>query len=286
MFELKKGLERVNDQVEHVKRKVENLECGAMSEKLQESVRNIVKDELEKENVEETLEKLESMKDLIEKQEINKLEEKCKDIENISKFMDAKAKEQELEMEDRARRQKGLIIFKLPESDKAEVSDKIKEDKERVNQILDEIGVEEKPVFMKRLFGKKDRVRRTKAGQATSNSENIEPEIKAAPFLVKFESQSVRDEVISKYIGAMKDGKEEDFEGEEERLYHTVNIQRDMTRKEREEDLKLYKELKDKREMSKNCQDERAHWVRRHGRVINIGRYPRGRMDQRDATGH
>ena len=117
MFDLKRGLDRVTDQVEHVKRKVENIECGAIPDRLQESVREIVKEELRKEEVGETLEKLESVKQFMDKQDMNNLDEKCKQFESISKFMDDKAKEQEMEMEDRQRRQTNLIIFKLPESE-------------------------------------------------------------------------------------------------------------------------------------------------------------------------
>ena len=284
MFELKKGLDKVTDQVEHVKRKVENLECGAMPVGLEESVRNVVKDELRKEEVEETLEKLESVKDLISKHEVNNLEDNCKRLETISKFMDDKAKEQQLEMEDRHRRQTNLIIFKLPESEAEEITDKINEDKEKVKQILDEIGAECKPIFMKRLFGKNERTRRRHPN--SSNEASAVNDIKSAPLFLKFQNQYARDEVLQNFIGAMKDAKEDDFEGEDNRLYHRVNIQRDMTPKEREEDFRLYKELKEMQAMSKNSKDERARWVRRQGKIVNIGKYPRGRMDQRAATEH
>ena len=100
---------------------------------------------------------------------------------------------------------------------------------------------------------------------------------------MKFDSQNSRDEVLKKYIGAVKDAKEDDYENEENRLYLTVNIQRDMTRKERDEDLRLHKELKEKKQIAKISNDTRAKWVRRQGRIINIGRYPRSRIDQREA---
>ena len=284
MTNMKKGLDKVADQIEHVKRKVENIECGAMPTALENSVRNLVREELKKEDVEETLEKLESVKEIISKQD--NFEDRCKQLESINKFMDDKAKEQELEMEDRRHRQTNLIIFKLPESNEQEIDDKIKEDRQRVEQILDEIGAESKPVFIKRLIGKKERVKRInrKSDSQQGASASVNDEIKMAPLLLKFGNQNARDEVLTNYIGCMRDGKEDNFEGEEERLYHTVNIQRDMTLKEREEDLRLYKELKDKREMSKNCNDQNAHWVRRFGRIINIGKYPRGRQDQRAAS--
>lgn len=284
MFDLKKGLDRVTDQVEHVKRKVENIECGAMPERLQESVREIVKDELRKDEVEETLEKIESVKQFIDKQDMKNLDEKCKQFESISKFMDDKAKEQEMEMDDRQRRQTNLIIFKLPESEAVDIKDKIKEDREKVEQILDELGADNKPFFMKRLISKKEKERRrAKAADEEKGATASSDEIYASPLFMRFENQNARDEVLKKYIGAIKDAKEDDYEGEENRLYLTINIQRDMTRKEREEDLRLHNELKEKKQMSKNSNDTRAHWVRRQGRIINIGRYPRGRFDQREA---
>ena len=142
---------------------------------------------------------------------------------------------------------------------------------------------------MKRLISKKDKERRRiKATEeqkgATALSEHNE--VNASPLLMKFESQNARDEVLKKYIGATKDAKVDEYEGEENRLYLNINIQRDMTRKERDEDLRLYKELKEKKQMAKNSNDTKARWVRRQGRIINIGRYPRSRIDQREARQH
>ena len=286
MFELRRGLDKVTDRVEHISRKVENLECGAMPEKLEKSVRNIVRDELKSEEVEETLEKLESVKELIDKQGMQTLDDNSKHLESISKFMDDKAREQELEIEDRKRRQSNLIVFKLPESNAEELKDKFQDDQDRVNEILEEIGADSKPVYMKRLISKTERDRRAKPTKKIEGaSKSVEnEEVLAAPLLMKFKNQMDRDEVLEKYIGAVKDAKDDNFEGEEDRLYLKLNIQRDMTVKEREEDLKLYNELKEKKAMSKNLKDERARWVRREGRIINIGRYPRGRMEQRDAN--
>ena len=116
MFELKRGLDKVTDQVEHVKRKVENIECGAMPEKLEQLVQKILREEMKSDKVEKTLEKLETVKEIIDKQGLQNLEDKSKHLESISKLMGEKAREQELEMEDRQRRQSNLIIFKLAES--------------------------------------------------------------------------------------------------------------------------------------------------------------------------
>lgn len=282
MTSMKKGLDKVTDQIEHVKRKVENIECGAMPPALENSVRNVVREELRKEDVEETLQKIDTVKEMIDKQDMTNLSDRCKQLETINKFMNDKAKEQEIEIEERRRRQTNLIVFKLPESNEEEFEDKIKEDRQKVEQILDEIGVDSKPVFMKRLISKKEREKRRKIKQDERQGASAKvEEVHMAPLLVKFQNCFARDEVLKNYIGAMRDGKEEDFEGEDERLYHTVTLQRDMTLKERDEDLKLHNELKEKRQASKNSKDDNAHWVRRNGKIINIGRYPRGRQDQR-----
>ena len=42
---------------------------------------------------------------------------------------------------------------------------------------------------------------------------------------------------------------------------------------EREEEDRLYTELKSRRQDSKESGDEKAKWVRRRGRVVNIGNY-------------
>ena len=49
-------------------------------------------------------------------------------------------------------------------------------------------------------------------------------------------------------------------------------MRKDLTVQEREEEDRLYAELKGRRQDSKESGDDKAKWVRR-GRVVNIGNY-------------
>ena len=171
-----------------------------------------------------------------------------------------------------------MAIF-VPFLQKAETSpSNQKEDIENIEKIIDEIGAECSPVFSKRLFKRRSKDERRRPNQ----SENAENETKkATPILLKFKSKDERDEVLGRFIAARKDAEEDDFEGEEDRLYLRVRVKRDMTRQEREEDHALYSELREKREQSKNDGDVYAKWVARNGRVVNIGRYPRPHYSRR-----
>ena len=50
-------------------------------------------------------------------------------------------------------------------------------------------------------------------------------------------------------------------------------MRKDLTVQEREEEDRLFAELKKRREEAKNSGDDNARWVRRRGKVINIGKY-------------
>jgi hypothetical protein len=55
----------------------------------------------------------------------------------------------------------------------------------------------------------------------------------------------------------------------------TLTLRKDLTSQERKEEDKLFEELKAKRQQSVQSGDENAHWIRRNGRMVNVGRYPR-----------
>ena len=283
MTSMRKDLDQVAGAVGGLTSRLAKIEHGAISGDLADSIRVLVRDELKSESAEisESMQKFESMREIMASQEIESLEDKCKQLETVSKFMDEKAREQKREQEERLRRQTNLIIFEIPESTAEEGQDRKKEDKEKVDQILEEIGVESEPVFMKRLFKKRGK------GNNDNSSANHNQEKKyCTPLLLKFNSPVARDDVLKKFVAAKIDAEEDDYEGEEERLYLSVRMKRDMTRQERAEDFALYKEQKGKREQSKNEGDVHAKWVIRSGRVINIGRYPRGRFQRRDQQQH
>ena len=289
MFSLRKDLDAVAGAVGGISTRLEKIESGELPQTMEASIRNIVKEEVQNDEVKQQIQKFEKFQDIMNEQRLESLDEKCKQIEEVNKFMNNKAKEQQMEAEDRTRRQTNLIIFDLPESNAPTGEMKKNEDKQAVGQILEEIGVEQSPTFIKRLFrrGRRDEADRqgddnleTQEGAASSNHA-FDPARKT-PLLVKFENQSIRDEALRKFIAAKRDAEEDEYEGEEERLYLTVKMKRDMTRQERDEDFAIYQAIKTRREESKNAGDHFAKWVVRHGRIVNIGRYPRRNYLQRN----
>ena len=289
MFSLRKDIDTVSGAVAGLTTRVENLENGDIPKKMEDSIRKIVKEEASTSNeeVKEQIQKLESFRDILNDQRLETLDENCKQIEAVNKFMIDKAREQQLEAEDRARRNTNLLMFDIPESNAPTGEMKKTDDNQKINPILDEIGVEHSPVFSKRLFKRDTRFTNTNESnenmiEGASNVTSQFYKRKHTPMFVKFANQSVRDEVLSKFIAAKRDAEEDEFEGEEDRLYLTIRMKRDMTKQEREEDFEIYREIKARREQSKNEGDNFARWVQRNGRVVNIGRYPRRPYLQRN----
>lgn len=54
-----------------------------------------------------------------------------------------------------------------------------------------------------------------------------------------------------------------------------VAMRKDLTPIERKEDDNLFKDLKEKREQAKASGDDHALWIRRRGKLVNIGKYPK-----------
>ena len=279
MTSLRKDLDNIAGAVGGITHRLEKIEHGAISGGLADSIRVIVRDEVKtsSDEITESMQKFENMREIMASQEMESLEDKCKQLETVSKFMDEKAREQQREQDDRSRRQTNIIVFDIPESTAEVGEDRKKDDKEKVDQILDEIGAENEPVFMKRFFK-----RRGKVNYNNQNSEQDNGKTQCTPMMLKFNNQASRDDVLKKFISAKKDAEEDEYEGEEDKLYLSIRMKRDMTKQERAEDFALYKEQKSRRDQSKNEGDVHARWVIRSGRVINIGRYPRSRYQQRD----
>lgn len=83
-----------------------------------------------------------------------------------------------------------------------------------------------------------------------------------------FNSEKERDEVLTLAYRSNKNKKDDDA-----KLCNKVVWRKDLTVKEREEEDRLYIELKSKRKESKDSGDDRAHWLRRRGQIVNIGDY-------------
>ena len=277
---LREDLDKVSGAVGNLTERVNKIENGEMSAQMETSIKAIVNEEIKggSDAVQEGIQQIENFREIMHSQKMDSIEDKVRQIETINKFMDDKAKEQRYELEDRTRRQTNLIIFDLPESVEEEGAERKREDIENIEKILDEIGAECRPVFSKRLFKRRSKDVRSQSSQRRENdtgSRDDSDTRKATPILLKFKSKDERDEVLNRYISARKDAEEDEFEGEEERLYLKVKVKRDMTKQEREEDRALYSDIREKREQSKNEGDVYAKWVARNGRAVNIGRYPR-----------
>ena len=169
--------------------------------------------------------------------------------EDIEHILERDRKDQMEELEDRLRRKKNLILFRLAENEEKTTGERKEEDTASVDIILKEIGVNTKPLDIRRL------------GQVKKNG-------KERPLRIIFESEKVRDEVISNAAKVSKEKKDDD-----DRLCSRISMRKDLTKNEREEETRLFIELKKRREEAKNSGDDKANWVRRKGKVINIGRY-------------
>ena len=262
--ELHKDMVKVKGAVGEIESKVERIENGGMIYAMEESYRQITRSEIN-DHESEINRKIDNVNQLLQNTDAEKLNESCKNLETVHKFMDDKVREQRLEDTNRQRRQTNLVIFKVPESKEKEGSKRKEEDEEKVQRIMNEIKVSSVPTRIIRLNKKGNR-----KGNTGTND-------KSRPILVKFSNQFERDETLRKFISAKRqteEENEEENEASEEKLFQQVSMKRDMTIQEMREDTELFQELKKKKEASKNLNDPYAHWIRKNGRVVNIGRYP------------
>ena len=187
-----------------------------------------------------------------------KVASKGLDKKDVEQLVEKQTKIKIKEIEDKARRQTNMIIFRLPEANEETEEEKVSEDETTVTRIIrcELKCANEKPVKMFRLKGNakfKDRPR---------------------PVKVVFKSQSDRDSVLKAFNERKKKTSNDD-----DRLCTQISIRKDMTRSEREADEKLFKELKRRQEQSKAEEDVHAIWIRKQGKVVNVGVYPRQEND-------
>lgn len=177
--------------------------------------------------------------------------------DTVIKLVETQTNEKIAEAEDRAKRQTNLIIFNVPETQADDDKGKKDDDVKSVRQILQEIQSTNQAADVRRLNGKNKQTTR--------------------PVRVSFHSQVARDEVLRSFSTARR-REVKDAEDNDPRLCSKVIMRKDMTPKEREDDLRLYKELKTKQEDSKASGDQYAKWARRNGKIINLGKYPNPSM--------
>lgn len=166
-----------------------------------------------------------------------------RDIKQNMEHIRAKAENQLTpgEIQDREARKDNLIIFGIPEANVTDIEERNNQDMERVRDILSTgLKLDTGIVETRRL--------RSKNGQAPF------------PLRVKLESEKGKWRVIANTCKLAKI-----------EAYKNVYIKRDMTLVEREEDLLLRKELKEKKAESLKQLDG-ANWIIRKGKVTNITR--------------
>ena len=204
--------------------------------------------------LDERLKKQESKQDQVEQLELTgKDQVQAKIIEMIN----VKAKEQQEEAEDRARRSKNLLILGLDEPKKEDRDERKAEETGTVQNTMKEIKCEDckyTPCEIRRLGNFSDKGPR--------------------PLRISFGDQLTRDEVMHAFWKAKKETRENEEVKQSKPIVSKINGRKDLTPSERKDEEKLYKELKEKQEVSKQSGDDNAKWVRRKGKVVNVGKYP------------
>ena len=220
-------ISKVNKRVTSLDTALGQIQNGVFTESMNKTVAGIVREVTESEENEVSGTKNEDIKDLLEKDRKDQMEE----------------------LEDRLRRKKNLIVFRLNEDQNKTADENKADDLTSVEKILKETGVKTKPKDIRRL------------GQAKRDG-------KDRPLRIIFESEKERDETMFAIIKISKERKEED-----DRLCSRISVRKDLTKIEREEENKIFIELKKRREESKASGDDKANWVRRRGKIMNIGKY-------------
>ena len=241
MSYLETQIKITNSKVEEIEKSVSDVKEGIFPERMEEKVRAIANDVMEKSGPGRM-----------------KYSEAVTHVNKVQEIIEQEQKDQMAEIEDRLRRKCNLVIFKLPETEnrvenESEGDRKMnskEEDKKQIETMFKEVGANQVPNDMRRL------------GKYNKDSP------KPRPVRLSFNSEKERDEVLTLAYKSNKNKKDDDG-----KLCNKVVWRKDLTVKEREEEDQLYTELKNKRKESKDSGDDRAHWVRRRGQIVNIGDY-------------
>ena len=171
------------------------------------------------------------------KEMIVNLEEKweSREEEMIKKVMD-KVVEHLGEIQEKEKKKKNIIIFNIPESKKAEIGDRVSDDKKKCEEVF-QGALRIRDAKIERIF----RIGRENNG-------------KIRPVIVELSEVETKWELI-KRSKCLKD--------EDNPEMKQVIIAPDLTRKEREENDKLREELKQRRQNG-------GRWIIRKGKVIKL----------------
>ena len=150
------------------------------------------------------------------------------------------------ELSDREDRRLSAVLFNVAEVENADSDERIQEDNARASAVLEDIGMSTEIIETRRL------------GTFNATNENPRPLRITVPTL----SDKMR---LMRNAPKLKNSNDPRMK--------LVRIRKDMTPMEREEDLKLKREWEGKKEESTKSGDHEAKWIRRRGKVINVGTY-------------
>ena len=255
---VKKDVEVLKSSVKEVNTKVTKIEQGAFTADMEHKIMNLANTSKTATQVSDiargvfTPEMKQTVNDIVNTngRVSNVGAEAQVDHEDLLTLVEEKNKEHNIEIEERIRRKSNLIVFGIQEPKSKNRMERYAEDKASAVKITQEANPNITPKETRRL------------GRYNAS--------KTRPLKICFRNQTERDEVLGNIIKIRKEGKEED---KDKLSIKMTGITRDMTPSEQREDAKLFAEWKAKKDASKN--DPHAKWIRRDGRVINVGRYPK-----------
>ena len=103
---------------------------------------------------------------------------------------------------------------------------------------------------------------------------------KNRPVRVTFSSETIRDDTLKAYHRKRKElklyanGNKEKEVPKKSKICMRVSVRKDLTPMERKEEEDLFQELTKKRDQARDSGDDKAIWIRRNSKVINVGKYP------------
>ena len=150
------------------------------------------------------------------------------------------------ELSDREDRRLNAILSNVTEVENADSDERIHEDTAKATAILEDIGMSTDIIETRRL------------GKYNATNENPRPLRITVPTL----SDKMR---LMRNAPKLKNRCDPHMK--------LIRIRKDMTPMEREEDLKLKRELEGKNEESTKSGDHQAKWIRRRGKIVNVGTY-------------
>lgn len=244
VLHLEREVQKLSEEVAHIDKSLAALNEGKLPEKLARAVKDISQQ--------------------CAQTSTDALEQKMMGIDIITE----REKEKLAEIEERVKRKNNLMVFGLPENKEKNRDGRMDEDKLLIRELLEEINIDQNPVEHRRI------------GKFQQGDNN-----KSRPVRITFSSEAVRDDALKAYHRTRKENKQDAIGNENDeasgntRLCKKVSLRKDLTPMERKEEDDLFQELKDRREQARESGDDKAIWIRRKGRVVNVGKYPKEELN-------